>query len=220
MRESQRTFVPAAGQHWLLPLYDPVTRLLGADKARKALLEQAELRPGHRVLEVGCGTGTLTVLIKQRQPGVEVVGLDPDSTALARAKRKAERAGVSVQLDRGFSDPLSYPDATFDRVFSCFMFHHLEGAEKAKSLAEIRRVLKAGGRLEMLDFGGPGSDAHGSWARLFHAQDRFRDNSENRILALMTEAAFPSPKIVGHRSIVLGRVAYYQASVPFEGGAA
>src|SRR5688572_23444463 len=108
MLESRRTFVPAAGQHWLLPLYDPITRLLGADKARKALLDQADLRPGQRVLEVGCGTGTLIVSIKQRQPGVDVVGLDPDATALARTKRKAERAGVAVQLDRGFSDSLSY----------------------------------------------------------------------------------------------------------------
>src|SRR5437764_7482027 len=94
MMESSRTYLPAAGHDWSLPLYDPIVKLLGGDAARKALLEQAALRPGQRVLDVGCGTGTLATLIKQLYPDVEVVGLDPDPKALARARRKAARAGV------------------------------------------------------------------------------------------------------------------------------
>ena len=93
MMGSSRTYLPAAGHDWSLPLYDPIVKLLGGDAARKALLEQAALRPGQRVLDVGCGTGTLATLIKQLYPDVEVVGLDPDPKALARARRKAARAG-------------------------------------------------------------------------------------------------------------------------------
>ncbi len=89
MMGSSRTYLPAAGHDWSLPLYDPIVKLLGGDAARKALLEQAALRPGQRVLDVGCGTGTLATLIKQLYPDVEVVGLDPDPKALARARRKA-----------------------------------------------------------------------------------------------------------------------------------
>ena len=111
MMGSSRTYLPAAGHDWSLPLYDPIVKLLGGDAARKALLEQAALRPGQRVLDVGCGTGTLATLIKQLYPDVEVVGLDPDPKALARARRKAARAGVSIQFDQGFGDELPYPEA-------------------------------------------------------------------------------------------------------------
>ena len=87
------------------------------------------------MLDIGCGTGSLVVLVKRLFPDVEVVGLDPDEKALARAARKARRVGASIQFDRGFSDALDYPDASFDRVFSSFMFHHLERDEKDERCA-------------------------------------------------------------------------------------
>jgi ubiquinone/menaquinone biosynthesis C-methylase UbiE len=125
MNEARKTYVPAAGHHWFLALYDPLVTLLGGDKTRRALAEQAALRPGQRVLEIGCGTGSLVLEIKRLHPDVEVVGLDPDPKALVRARRKAGRAAVSIQFDQGYSDELPYPDASFDRVFSSFMLHHL-----------------------------------------------------------------------------------------------
>jgi ubiquinone/menaquinone biosynthesis C-methylase UbiE len=140
MIEPGRTYLPAAGHHWSLPLYDPLVKLLGGDGARALLLDQAAVRPSHRVLDIGCGTGSLVVLIKRKYPNVEVVGLDPDPSALARARRKGQRAALSIQLDRGFSDELPYPQGAFDRVFSSFMFHHLEAAEKVATLREVRRV--------------------------------------------------------------------------------
>src|SRR5258708_1611032 len=63
--ESSRTYLPAAGRDWLLPLYDPFVKLLGGDAARKALLDQAAIRASQRVLDIGCGTGTLVVMIKR-----------------------------------------------------------------------------------------------------------------------------------------------------------
>jgi ubiquinone/menaquinone biosynthesis C-methylase UbiE len=125
MADVQRSYVPAAGNDWSLPFYDPLVKLIGGDGARRVLIEQAALQPGFRVLEVGCGTGSLLMSIKRTQPGVDVTGLDPDPKALSRASRKADAARVAIRLDRGFSDELPYPDASFDRVFSCFMFHHL-----------------------------------------------------------------------------------------------
>src|SRR5262245_8666218 len=106
MQEIRRTFIPAAGRDWALPLYDPLVKLLGGDRARRALLDQAAIQTGHRVLDIGCGTGELIILIKSLHPGVDVVGLDPDPKALIRAKRKAERAAVIIQFDQGFSDGL------------------------------------------------------------------------------------------------------------------
>src|SRR5215469_6148214 len=93
MQEVRRAYLPAAGHDWALPFYDPFVKLLGADAARRTLLQQADLRPGNRVLDIGCGTGTFVELIKRVHPEVSVVGLDPDPKALARAKKKAARAG-------------------------------------------------------------------------------------------------------------------------------
>ena len=99
---SQRPFLPAAGRDIFLPLYDPLTRLFGFDSVREALTRQADLQPHHRVLDVGCGTGTLAVAIKQRHGQADVTALDPDPKALARARRKTARAGVTVQFDQCF----------------------------------------------------------------------------------------------------------------------
>lgn len=214
MAHSHRTYLPAAGHDWFLPLYDPFTKIFGGDGARRLLLDQATLRPGHRVLDIGCGTGSLVVLVKSLHPEVDVVGLDPDPKALARARRKAERAGVSVRLDQGFSDELPYPDASFDRVFSSLMFHHLRASEKEKTLREVRRVLKPEGSLHLLDFGGPESGRGGFLARVLHSNDRLRDNAANLVLARMNQAGFANAEKVGDRAMLLGRVAYYRASVP------
>jgi SAM-dependent methyltransferase len=218
MEETQKPYLPAAGHDWMLPLYDPLVKLLGGDVARRTLLEHALIRSGQRVLDIGCGTGTLIVLIKRLHPDVDVVGLDPDPEALGRARRKAQRASVPVQLDRGFSDALPYPDASVDRVFSSFMFHHLQPGEKEGMLREVRRVLKPGGIFSLLDFGGPESGESGFWARLIHSSHHLSENSAERILALMSQAGFADPKKVGEGTMFFGRVRinYYQASMPSE----
>jgi ubiquinone/menaquinone biosynthesis C-methylase UbiE len=216
MEEARRRFIPAAGHDWTLPLYDPFVKLIGGDRARRTLLDQAGLRPGHRVLDVGSGTGSLAIQIKTLEPGVDVAGVDPDPKALARATRKAERAGVEVQLDRGFSDALPYADACFDRVLSSFMFHHLHGDEKEKMLGEARRVLKPGGSLHLLDFTGPESGNEHSLARWFRSRRLLLDNAEDRVLTLMRGAGFADAKRVRGGAMVFGLVAYscYEATVP------
>ena len=209
--QSERTYLPAAGRDSLLPLYDLMTKLMGADRARRRLLDQAQIRSGHRVLDVGCGTGSLTIQLKRLNPETDVVGLDPDPKALALAKRKAMRAAVSIQLDRGFGDELPYPDGSFDRVLSSLMFHHVPTDEKGKTLRAVRRVLKPGGEFHMLDFQGPEKGAHGILSRLLHSSKRLNDNSENRVLQFMTEAGFAEPKKAGHREMFFGHIAYYRA---------
>lgn len=206
----ERTYLSAAGYDVLLPLYDPLATLLGARRLLGVLLAQADLRAGHAVLDIGCGTGTLAVLIKEMHPDVEVTGLDPDPQVLARAARKAERARTRVQFDRGFADALGYGDGRFDRVFSSMMFHHLGREARSRALSEVRRVLKPGGRLEFVDFAG---GAHNLLAQILHGR-RLRASAEERLLWRMTEAGLVDARRTATRGTLLGAIAYYQASAP------
>lgn len=213
--ESQRSFLPGMGVDWLLPLYDPLTRLLGLDTVRRNFLLQADLRPGLRVIDVGCGTGTLAVLMKSLFPDVDVVGLDPDEKALARAGRKARRRGALVRFERGYADALAYPDGYFDRVFSSFMFHHLGRDEKRRMVGEARRVLKPGGVLHLLDFAGPNAGDHRPRPHLWRAHHRLEDNDEHTIGGLLNDAGLTEVMVTENRAWLGGtRIVTYRASSP------
>jgi len=209
---SQREILPAAGRDVFLPLYDPIVSLMGFDSARRELISSANIEPGHHVLDIGCGTGTLVVQLKRRYGPAQVVGLDPDPKALRRARLKAVRADVSVQLDQGFANELPYERASFDRVFSSFMFHHLNKQERENMLREVLRILKPGGSFHFVDF--IVDDAsHGFFDRLFRSHAQMKDNSDEQIRDLMSHGGFKNPVKVkeGHMLFGLLHTAYYQA---------
>jgi len=149
-----REYLPPTARRWPLAFYDPLSHLVGIRRVHRRLVADAALRPGHRVLDIGCGTGAVALLAKAAQPEALVVGLDPDFAALARARNKSRRKRLDVQWDVGSAAELPYPDDSVDRVFSAFMLHHLPG-EQEPALAEVRRVLRADGELHLVDVGGP-----------------------------------------------------------------
>jgi ubiquinone/menaquinone biosynthesis C-methylase UbiE len=214
--QAERSYIPAFGKRWLLPLYDPLLWLLRADAAKRPLIEQAQIKPGFRVLDIGCGTGSMAGLIKKLYPDAEVVGIDPDPAALSICRRKASRAGLAIEFDRGFADHMPYADASFDRVFSSFMFHHLAADEKTATLNEIRRVLKPGASLHLLDFTRshgmhPGTAEHGP---LIHRRGKVAERIEGRMTSLLSDAGFADPKELARRKIFFGPIAYYSATNP------
>jgi len=210
---SGRHFLPGMGRDWLLPLYDPFTRLIGVESAHRKLAEQAELESAARVLEIGCGTGNLVLLVKRMRPQLKVVGLDPDPKALARAGRKARRAALPLELDPGFADALPYPDGNFDRVLSSLIFHHLQADLRVASLREVLRVLRPGGSLHLMDFGGDSHHLHGL-GRLARRSHTLQDNWDDRIPTLMNEAGFSDPTETGRLTKHIGRLTYYRAARP------
>jgi ubiquinone/menaquinone biosynthesis C-methylase UbiE len=206
-----RAYVPAAGHDRWLRFYDPLTRLLGAPAALRALIEQADLQPGQQVLEIGCGTGNLTVMLQQRHPRIDVVALDPDAHALDIARQKGERTHSEIKWVQGFGDAIPYPAAAFDRVLSSFMLHHLTHAEKRATLSDAFRVLKAGGSMHIVDFAGPGDHQRGFIARLLHRGAHLHDNAEGRITALLEEVGFDSVARVAMRQTLFGPISFYRA---------
>lgn len=112
-------------------------------------------RPGERVLDVGCGTGTLAIAAKVRvDPGGAVQGVDASPEMLARAKKKAKKAAIEVLFRNGLAEALPFPDGQFDVVLSTVMLHHPPRKVRLQCAMEIRRVLKPGGRALVVDFEG------------------------------------------------------------------
>jgi len=210
---SHREFIPAAGRDVFLPLYDPLVNLMGFNRARRDLVSGASIEPDQRILDIGCGTGTLLVNLKRQYASAQVVGLDPDPKALRRARMKAGRVPVSVQLDLGVADQLPYNKETFDHIFSSFMFHHLNELERENMLVEVLRVSKPGCLFHFVDF--IIDDASpGFFDRLFRSHAQMKANSEERILGLMGHIGFTNPVKVKEGNMLFGllRTAYYQAS--------
>lgn len=152
MNQSGTNYIPALKYNWLTSLYDPlISRFESTFKLQ--LVEQAKIASGHRVLDLGCGTATLTLLIKKTQLDAEVVGLDGDPNILEIARAKAAKAGLLITLDQGMSFDLPYPDNSFDRILSSLVFHHLTRENKIRTLEEVFRVLTPNGELHVADWG-------------------------------------------------------------------
>jgi len=149
-------YIPPLRYHILTRFYDPIVRLTTRESVfKRALLAQVTAVRPRSVLDLGCGTGTLTIALAKSCTFASVTGLDADAQALAIAQDKARRSGALVRFERGFSSSMPFPDGYFDRVVSSLFFHHLTPGEKAATLSEVRRVLRPDGELHIADWGKP-----------------------------------------------------------------
>ena len=214
MEESDR-YIPLLRYGWLTPLYDPLLRRLMPELAlKRRLIDQAQIASGHRVLDLGSGTGTLAILIKQTNPGSEVVGLDADPKALALSHTKAPAAGVEVRFDHGLAFRLPYGDNSFDRVLSSLVFHHLSPENKRRALREVFRVLRPGGELHILDFGKP----HHALARLVSlVMRRFEETADNIkgvLPEMLRQAGLTEVEVTAQQMTVFGTLSFYKGRKP------
>jgi ubiquinone/menaquinone biosynthesis C-methylase UbiE len=147
-------YVPALRYRWLTPYYDALVGATTREKTfKKALIDQANLKSGHRVLDLACGTGTLSIWIKDAHPHTDVTGIDGDTDILSIAAKKAHQAATSINFKTAMSYDIPYPDEYFDRVVSSLFFHHLSMKNKIRTTTEIYRILKPGGQLHVADWG-------------------------------------------------------------------
>ena len=152
-------------------VYDLVANVLSLgheDMLRQATVARAGVQPGQRILDIGCGTGSLTLAAARRTgPTGQVFGIDASPAMIEVAARKRAPASAQVSFRAGLIERLEFPDQSFDLVLSSLMMHHLPAGLQQRGLLEIRRVLKPGGRVFIVDFtGGAPAGLHGIIARL------------------------------------------------------
>jgi ubiquinone/menaquinone biosynthesis C-methylase UbiE len=172
--------------------YDFLVSLLtlGRERTfREKILGLARVEPGESVLDVGCGTGTIAILAKRRVgPTGKAYGIDASPEMIARANKKARKAGVEVVFKNAAAQALPFPDAQFDAVLSTLMLHHLPRKARQQCACEMRRVLKPGGRVLAVDFGGSEPESR---SLLGHFRRHGHVNLHDMI-AMMSEAGLNS----------------------------
>lgn len=208
-------YIPALSYDWLTPFYDPVVRLTTRENAfKKALIKQSRVEDAVRVLDLACGTGTLTVWIKNAAPQAEVVGIDGDPKILKIAREKARAGNFEVRFDEGMSFDLPYADETFDRVVSSLFFHHLTRENKLKTLIEVKRVLKPKGEFYVADWGLPANLLMKFSSRLIgllDGLDTTADNFKGLLPALMREAGFKQIEETNRYNTFFGTIRLHKA---------
>lgn len=187
-----QTYIPALGLDWLTNFYDPAMATLFQEGLyRQPLIAALDLRPGQQLLDIGCGTGTLDLLLRQTIPDLVVVALDIDRTVLSIAQRKAKQREIPIAWSLASAAALPYADDSFDQVVSSLMLHHLPATQKKWMLTEVRRVLRPGHVLSILDFGPPSTSWLAALLTMVAANfEHIDDNWHGRVPGLLTAAGF------------------------------
>lgn len=182
--------------HWAWA-YDAMVQVMSLGRARafrQKTLGLAQLRPGQRMLDVGCGTGSLALEAARQQASAEIHGIDPAPEMIHRARAKATAAGVTIDFEQAVIERLPFDDASFDVVTSSIMLHHLPAETLHAGLAEVTRVLVPGGRLVVVDFAGAGPLMHRLGA-LLHGDGGHPTRHLDVVLEAVRAQGFDEPMV-------------------------
>ncbi len=174
--------------------YDIHTSLMGLGvngSNSRMVVELAKVKPGDKILDVGCGTGNLTLTAKKYAgPSGSVYGIDASPEMIEEARKKAKRSGLPATFEIGLIEKLPYPDATLDIVINRLVVHHLPDDLKRRGFAEIFRVLKPGGRLFLVDFNPPANPLLKHVVSALVGHRMMQASNVQNIPPLLTEAGF------------------------------
>ncbi|MBD2679503.1 MULTISPECIES: class I SAM-dependent methyltransferase [Nostoc] len=133
--------------------YDPITQYVlppSESVVRQALIDAVKVKP-RRILDLGCGTGSTTLMLKQAFPEAEVIGLDLSPYMLVRAEDKSRTAGLDIVWRHGNAEKTGFSDASFDLVTASLLFHEIPDTVSLAILRESFRLLVTGGQVLIQD---------------------------------------------------------------------
>jgi ubiquinone/menaquinone biosynthesis C-methylase UbiE len=208
-------YIPALSFRWLTRFYDALIGLgMPERRMRGRLVDALAPAPGEAILEFGCGTASNLVALKQRQPDLLLTGIDVDPEILEIARAKLDGAGIEAELVHYSGAELPFEDVSLDGVCTLLVFHHLTLEQKKLALAEIRRVLKPGGRFVLADWGrqrNPLLRAGFFLVQLLDGFETTRSNARGLVPGLVRQAGFQGLQEAAHMITPLGRITYWSA---------
>lgn len=206
----QTKYIPALRFKWLTPLYDFLLNItMPEKKIKQTLIEAANIPAGLKVLDFGCGTATLTIMVKEICPEAKVTGIDVDREILDRATQKVKEKKVDIFLLDYDGKHLPFQRNAFDRTVSCLVFHHLDTDTKQNALAEIFRVLNKDGQLHIADFGRSKSWVQRALFNLIRGLDGFKStdaNAKGLLPEMISDAGFENVVINKRFKTMFGEV--------------
>ncbi len=205
---------PALRFGFLTPFYDTLNQFAYPEaKVKAKIIDVIDLQNGDKVLDIGCGTGTLLLMASEKK-SIHAVGIDPDPNilALAHEKLKTRKGKSSLQLSKASATKLPFPNDYFNIVMSSLTFHHLNSKEKENALKEIYRVLKPESKLLIADWGRPKNAVMRAAFFFVQLLDGFESTSDNlhgRIPQLISDAGFDDVETVDSFSTLVGSLHLY-----------
>ena len=212
---STEKFIPALGYDFLSDYYDLAIKLTMPEKKfRNRLIDFVDPKENEKIVEFGFGTAQNIIILKQRFPNCNVLGVDIDPKIKSIAEYKLNKAGIQVPLFLYDGNKLPFEDDSFDKVYSSLVFHQLDMISKLKCLLEINRILKPNGELIIGDWG----KAKTKWMRLsfylVQLLDGFKtttDNVNGLMIKYITDAGFKNAREVDYINTSIGTYSYYKA---------
>ncbi len=191
----EQNFIPALGYDFLTPAYDFLCSIGGLGNSyHDILVNVAGNLKNKKVLDGGCATAKITVLMKKKNPGSKIYAIDADPKILKIARKDSKNSGIFFK--QAFMQNLPFDNKSFDVVYSSLVIHHIPGRDKLKAFKEVNRVLKKDGFFLLSDFGKPRNflEAIMPWfaAKFEHGTE----NYEGKIPGILSKAGFKRVELV------------------------
>ena len=211
-----KKYIPALGYDFLTAYYDLAIKIIMPEKKfRKLLVEEINPKDNEHILEFGFGTGQNLLLIHRENPKAKLEGVDIDPKVKAIAEHKLSKAKIKIPLHLYDGNTLPFANETFDKVYSCLVFHQLDAETKQKCLNELNRVLIPNGKLIIADWGKAQNKLMRFTFGLVQILDGFKttnDNVKGLMPVFIEKAGFKKVKISNSINTSIGTFSYFTAN--------
>ncbi|MBP7388760.1 MAG: class I SAM-dependent methyltransferase [Chitinophagales bacterium] len=208
-------YIPALKYNWLTKFYDGlIENFLRENFFKTALINQATVPNPKSIIDIGSGTGTLTLMLHKKFPDAVVFGIDGDENIIRIANQKNNSSG-KVHFQQGMSYNLPNDENSADITTSSLMLHHLTDADKVRTLRECLRVLKPNGEMLIADWGKASNSLMRLLFYIVQLLDGFETTSSNTkgmVVDFMKHAGFQQVHICQKIDTLLGTIDIYKGT--------